>query len=276
MATTRLEKRVLALGRAIVRAFESTEAKIAAIVSVALSEHTTVRNYRTRQVEVTALLLALDSQVSREAPAVIEQAFDIGKQISDNERWTRKYEADQNFNAFDREAMRLLSDNLVNTLGEATQTVGRRTDDIFRRIGLRTTLETYAKGEVPSAFNAGALERRLREQGLTAFVDSIGRPWTLERYAKMAIHTVRSEAANQGIANRMLSRGFEIYKISNPEVGCKQCLPYIGHLWAFQEGVTLDGEPVPVADRIPPFHPQCECFLLPSEESVRRRREQFV
>lgn len=221
--------------------------------------------------EVSSVLNTVDAAVRAEVPGFVAEAFDLGQDLSDAHEWTLPFEVDSSFNFHDREAIRILSDNLVAQLGEATTTVGRRMDDVFRRQGLRSALESYAGKQTPSTVNAKTFEQQLRKQGLTAFVDRTGRPWTLQNYSEMAIRTTRAEAANQGVANRMLARGFVLYRISNPEKECKICEPFVGKIWSLVPGVTMNGEEVPVADRLPPYHPRCHCFNLPDQASVEHR-----
>lgn len=267
----RIEERVARLGRDLVARFAEAEARIHAVFTSSVARSPSRGSVRARTSEISSVLAAVDSYVRNEVPSFVEDAFSLGRDLSDAHEWTLPFDVDSSFTYHDREAVDILSDNLLAQLGEATTTVGRRIDDVFRRVGLRSALETYASTQVPSTVNSAAFEAQLRKQGVTAFVDKRNRPWTLHDYAEMAIRTTRAEAANQGVANRMLSRGFVLYRVSNPEKECRICEPYVGKIWSLVPGVVVDGEEVPVADRLAPYHPRCHCFNLPDEASVLHR-----
>lgn len=219
-----------------------------------------------RVAEVKSILAALDVEVKKEAPRIVSIAYDKNRRAALKSPGLELFPEISNFGKLHRDSVNLIADNMVNALGEASQTLGRRTEDAFRRHGLRTSAEQLAR-EQPTAVAAGRLERRLRNDGLTSFVDRAGRRWRLASYAKMVIVTTTAEAQNQAVVNAMLSRGADLVDVKHTNPGHDEddvCLEYDGKTF------SLTGRTPGYAhlDRIPPFHPNCDHFLMPSRAGL--------
>jgi hypothetical protein len=108
--------------------------------------------------------------------------------------------------------------------------VGRRTEDAFRRAGLKQSAQGIAAGETRKAVSE-ALARALVEDGvtdaLTGFVDKAGRRWSLDTYSNMVVRTTTREAATHGQTD-----GYD------------------------------------VIDQLPPFHPNCRHVATPASENL--------
>jgi hypothetical protein len=172
------------------------------------------------------------------------------------------------------QALSALEDSMLGRLRDARQTVGRQINDVFAREQRRAAIEALTGVHGSPGAAAKALERSLRDQGLTAFTDRSGRQWSLDMYSRMATRTVTREAVVQGSIDRMLSHRVDLARVSEHASACKICQPWEGRLVSLTSSVTeYQGEPVAdTADAIPPYHPNCAHSLMPVAVSVDATR----
>lgn len=159
------------------------------------------------------------------------------------------------FSQTDTRAVEILYANLAGQLEDGISAVGRRVDDVFRRATLDETLRGLIAGRGRVAVS-GAIEERLRREGIRAFRDSAGRSWKLSNYARMAARTARREAASWGTLNRLAENGVDLVTISNP-TACPVCRPFLGTF-----SISGTHPSYPQLAHIPPFHPSCTCDLF--------------
>jgi minor capsid protein 2 len=149
-------------------------------------------------------------------------------------------------------------------LREAALTVGRETDDVFRRVGLeQVTLGTAAGLSQPETAKRIAAE--LAEQGVTGLVDKGGRRWKLDVYAAMVARTTQREAATLGTVDRMLQVGLDLVTVSEHAGSCEICKPYEGKTYSLT-GRTEGFERIKV---YPPFHPNCAHVLTAAAANLQ-------
>jgi len=162
-------------------------------------------------------------------------------------------------------ALRALEESMLGRLEDARQTVGRRINDVFARAQRASAIQALAGVNASPQAAARALERNLRAQRVTAFVDRAGRQWDLSAYSRMAMRTVTREAVVQGSIDRMLSHSINLARVSDHNTKCPVCAPWEGRLIALAGDVQeFQGEPVSdTGDGIPPIHPNCEHTLQP-------------
>lgn len=243
--------------RSLIRLLLSSEAEVRSVLTEVLASDAVPRKAQSNKaVQIAAILRALDDQVKPEAKRVVQISYDKAQRAVLKEPKIRAIDPSNGFGRLHQEAVNMLADNLVETLGEASSTLGRRTNDSIRRHGLRTALEQAHSG-TPRGLQTAALKRRLEKDGMTAFVDRRGHQWKLSTYAEMAVRTTTSEAQNQAVINVALSRGLDLVEVDKHEHEADACSPYDGKIFS----LTGRTPGYPVLDRIPPFHPQCEHFL---------------
>lgn len=220
----------------------------------------TLRVRRARIREVRAILDALDKRARPRARKLVRDHFRLGARAATR---TRLFEQESSFGKLNRESLDVLLDNLDSRLDEATSTVGRRVEDVFRKEGLRIAAAKLA-GNTSLAKATDSLVQSLIQEGLTSFEDKLGRRWGLESYAEMAIRTISSEALAHGTRSAMLSRGFDLVDINRTSNPCAMCIPYNGKTF------SLTGKTPGFAalDQLWPFHPRCEHFGLPSPKAA--------
>lgn len=221
---------------------------------------------------VKGLLAELDAQIPREVFPIISIAYDEGEHAALHVPGFDLFPAINDVSAIKRDAVNMLADNVTQRLGEAAQTIGRRTDDVFRRHGLRAAAARALSGEaLPLAYDRDQLVRQLREKGIRSFEDRRGRQWQLSTYAEMVLKTTTSEAQQRAVINTMLSRGLDLVDVkhTNPHHPEDECTPYDGKTFSLTGGTTG----FPTLDKIPPFHPNCDHFLMPSPKAFAARRD---
>lgn len=186
------------------------------------------------------------------------------------------------FNGVSREAVSAIQVSLSQRLDAATQTLGRRVQDVYAKEQRRTALRALLGAEGSPSESAKHLQRSLMASSVkdagTGFVDSAGRRWSLDTYATMATRTVTREAVVQGAVARMASHGILIARVSTHPNACDICQPYEGTLIALGPGAPSEyrGEAVADTGEQPPFHPNCAHSLAPvsvTTDSLRAELE---
>jgi hypothetical protein len=148
------------------------------------------------------------------------------------------------------DALNTLAAALAKPLDDATATVGRRTDDVFREIGLHQTAVGIAAGDERRDISA-AIHQRLIDKGITGYTDSLGRNWKLSTYTNMVARTVTREAVSLGTSNRMKELELDLVTISDDGETDEICAEFAGNTYSLS-GDTTGYEQLPEE---PPFHP---------------------
>lgn len=151
-----------------------------------------------------------------------------------------------------QDAAEVLYGNLRDRMTDAVGFVGRRSDDVFRRVALAETMQKLIQGRTVGR-TAAAIEGQLAERGVKAFRDSRGAEWDLGSYARMVARTTTREATSMGTLNRLAENGIELVRISRHANSCDICKKFEGRIFS----MTGRHEEYPRLDEIPPFHPNC-------------------
>jgi uncharacterized protein with gpF-like domain len=165
---------------------------------------------------------------------------------------------------FHSEAVNALADSLTTKLDAAITHVGRRADDVFRREGLRQTTLGMLQGQGAQE-TAAQLASTLADQGVKAFIDSAGRSWGLDTYARMAIRTTGREAVTAGTKNRLAEAGLDLVTWTAAwDADDDPCQSNDGQTFSMS-GSSSD---YPALTDEPPAHPNCRCVLTPAAENL--------
>ena len=128
-------------------------------------------------------------------------------------------------------AIDVLAQNMSANLRDATQFVGRQTQDMFRRVGIEATAQKYAAGATVRDMKKEVI-RRLVDQGQTALIDRAGRRWRLDSYASMVARTTTREAASVATLNTCREFGLDLVQISQHYPTCPLCAPIQGKVYS--------------------------------------------
>ena len=146
---------------------------------------------------------------------------------------------------------------------------------------LRATMDAYREVVAKASGQTllGTLTRRQAAQsaldafakrGITGFIDSSGRGWTMESYAEMAVRTATAHAAVAAHVDRLQAFGQDLVIVSDAPQECDLCRFWEGKVLSLSGGTigTIDGSGgVRVAGTLPEataaglFHPGCRHSL---------------
>jgi len=208
----------------------------------------------------------------------IPRAYSIGLQFADlgirNVRRAginlRRREREV-FSQVHREAVAAIVEEMLRTTDLALAQMGRRVDDLFRRIGIEEVAKGIVEGKARIEVSRQIKERLLRE-GRPVFLDRRGRVWDLDRYSEMVARTTTREAMTQGTINRLREHGIQLAQVSAHQAR-DFCIYYENVI------VSIGPEPHPVYPPIsaigggPPFHPNCVHVLTPFVERLATEEE---
>jgi hypothetical protein len=245
--------------------FAALELQLSDLVQEALVSQRldTVQDRRRFQREAQRLIGGLRDDFRKRARGVLEAAYGEGVKLA----------GARPPGAIQRATLDTIVENASLSLHSALDTVGRRVDDTFRRVGLEQASRQLHR-ELPEHAAADIMRRDLRKRGLTGFVDRAGRRWRLSTYSRMVIRTTTSEAANRGVADAVTAVGRDLVRVSRPD----------GHVCTHHpndprnpcralEGkvLSLTGRTpgYPVLKSLPPFHGNCGHKIAPAPEAVR-------
>ncbi len=175
------------------------------------------------------------------------------------------------FSQVHREAAQAIVEELLRTTDFALAQIGRRVNDVFRRVGVEEVARGIAEGKTRIEVSRQIRERLLRE-GRPYFADALGRQWDLDRYAEMVARTTTREAMTQGTINRLREHGVLLAQVSAHNAA-DFCIYYENVI------VSIGEEPHPVYPPIsaigggPPFHPNCVHVLTPFVERLATDEE---
>ena len=160
--------------------------------------------------------------------------------------------------------------------------IGRRENDVVRRVGLELVSNMEATGKSTAA-TVPEFVKILQREGVTAFVDKAGRNWSLHTYASMVTRTTSRQA--EVLAVLTADPEHDLYKISSHGTTCALCAPYEGRVYS-KSGTDPDFPPLAAAfGKIDPagpddltntwlnIHPNCLHVLMPWTPAGRSEKE---
>ena len=209
--------------------------------------------------ETKATLAQLDQYVDRwieqYVPAAYSEGWDRGLDstlyaVPDSLRGQVQY---SQFAQLHRQAIEVMAYNMQEAVKAATATMGRKVDDVFRRVGLEQTMARLFTGETVRD-SAGAMKERLILSGLDSFKDKAGRVWRLDNYCSMVARTTTREATTLGTLNRARAGGYHLIRMSEHQPTCGHCAPLQGIVYS----LDLKDKRYPMwQDDFCPVHPRC-------------------
>src|ERR1035437_1951419 len=77
---------------------------------------------------------------------------------------------------------------------------------------------------------------KFADQGITGFVDTAGRNWSLSAYSEMATRTAVGHAAIDGHLETLMANGVDLVIVSDSPGECPLCAPWQGELLTLGAG----------------------------------------
>lgn len=230
--------------------------------------------WRRRSLMVHNELRDIRHQLLRRTPDVIKTAYEYGHDIAHvTTDGLDEPTAAQNFGSgLNKRAIALLAAGLNEKLDMALVTVGRRSDDAFRKAGLRAAAY-HAVAGTDMLTAARHMELMLKRDSIRAFTDKAGHEWALNTYTKMVIRTTTREAVTQGTFNGLQATGHDLYQVSHHINACDLCMNYDGKTFLMPgvdvsryTGTYKEAPDVPSGyGNLPPYHPQCKHVIAPAK-----------
>ncbi len=234
------------------------------VLSVKTKGKGTRAYYRKLGADVNNILLDLQRASREYAGKVIPREFYYGVKMANDglAKLGVHLGGGQAFAKVHQSAVTVLADNLYDNLNEALTTVGRRVNDAYRKAQLEQMIEKETTGQTVKQASE-AFVKRMEEQGISAFRDSLGRVWQMDRYAEMVVRTVTKEAGNSGLLTQLQLLGYDLVKMSSHRSPCPICAPLEGRVYS----ITGATEGYPRLDNAygeyANIHPNCKHVLVP-------------
>lgn len=122
------------------------------------------------------------------------------------------------FAVVNQEAIKALTDDVALSFATAIRGVSRSANNLLSDVLKQQLNFIIAEGKLSGdarTLISNNLKQRLEQSGFSALTDRSGRQWSLENYTRMLARTKAVEARNQGLANRMLSQGFDLVQVTD-------------------------------------------------------------
>ena len=117
----------------------------------------------------------------------------------------------------------------IQTTWQESVKIARLESDVFRTATLEGLTESEATGS-GLGYAQEIFRQKMKEDGITAFVDRSGRKWSLESYATMATRTTGRQATALGTL--LADEEHDLYRISAHGSTCPVCAPLEGRVYS--------------------------------------------
>lgn len=243
---------------------------------------------------VQEILTRMTTEADEYVPKMIESYFYTAEQIASA---AGGYSNAMSLTVAQTSIVEQLVNNLLADIDDAAETafksaekylyVGRKEDDIFRKLALELTANKEA-GVASRQTVQNMMAAELNAKGVTAFVDKAGREWSLESYCSMATRTTGRQAQ---VAAALTADDWDLWEIVKIGSTCPLCSAYEGRVYS-KSGTDPDYPPLAMAfGKIDPagsndlsntwlnLHPNCEHSLIryttagKSEKQIERMKE---
>ena len=243
---------------------------------------------------VQEILTRMTTEADEYVPKMIESYFYTAEQIASA---AGGYSNAMSLTVAQTSIVEQLVNNLLADIDDAAQTafksaenylnVGRKEDDLFRKLALELTANKEA-GVASRQTVQYMMAAELNAKGVTAFVDKAGREWSLESYCSMATRTTGRQAQ---VAAALTADDWDLWEIVKIGSTCPLCSAYEGRVYS-KSGTDPDYPPLAMAfGKIDPagsndlsntwlnLHPNCLHSLIryttagKSEKQIERIKE---
>ena len=198
---------------------------------------------------VQEILTRMTTEADEYVPKMIESYFYTAEQIASA---AGGYSNAMSLTVAQTSIVEQLVNNLLADIDDAAETafksaenylnVGRKEDDIFRKLALELTANKEA-GVASRQTVQNMMAAELNAKGVTAFVDKAGREWSLESYCSMATRTTGRQAQ---VAAALTADDWDLWQISKIGSTCPLCSVYEGRVYS-KSGTDPDYPPLYMA-----------------------------
>lgn len=230
------------LGHVAAEVYARLEAEAAARVAALLSEGMEVpddlllrqRTLRDLQAAARGLLGRIDPDMAAD---IVRIAAEAGSRAAlEQLRMLPTFDPDSLLNASSSTAINALVLDLTNRLQALEQRILRYPQDAYQRI-IAATTPTILSGMGTGLQAQQRAVARFLAEGITGFVDTSGRSWTIGTYAEMATRTAALRAWSDAGIGTMQAAGINLVSVVAGDTACEKCGRWVGRI------LSTDGTP---------------------------------
>lgn len=176
----------------------------------------------------------------------------------------------KNFAVINAEAIKALTDEVALAFAQSITAISRNSRGLLSTAIKQQLNFTIAQGRLTGEARktiSNNIKKVLEENGITSLTDKAGKNWTFDNYSRMLARTKAVEARNQGLANRMLTSGYDLVQVSNHRTDHQACQQFEGKILSLT-GETPTGTILPGGFKVVAtleqarsqglFHPNCK------------------
>ena len=135
------------------------------------------------------------------------------------------------FSGLNTSQIELITQNANTDLNKAINLVGRRLQDAVREAGVEATAEKLTTGQTVREMQK-ILEKKLKQQSLTAVEYANGRKMPIQNYAETVSRSTTAETQNKAKTVQGQEWGYDLVRFTGHSPTCEVCAMYQGRVYA--------------------------------------------
>ena len=241
----------------LIKLYMRAEKRLINIISTKAVKGQVTDFYRALLKEVKIELMKLQVKTSKLSKDIVEELY-----LEAYEKSLELLEianVKDGFSSLHTDAIKILTENLVNNFSEVNNQVGRKIEDTIRDIGLTNAQLKFATGQTIKE-----LQKELREalvnEGIGGITDKRGRVIPFVVYADLLARSIVAETQNTSILNVAKEYNKDLVKMTEHKTACPVCQRYEVKIYS----ISGKDKRYPKLSTIPGFnkgynniHPRC-------------------
>ena len=135
------------------------------------------------------------------------------------------------FSGLNTSQIELITQNANIDLNKSINIVGRRMQDAVREAGIEATAEKLTTGQTIREMQKN-LEKKLKQQNLTAVEYANGTKMPIEKYAETVARSTTAETQNKAKVIQGQDWGYDLVRFTEHSPTCEVCSMYQGRVYA--------------------------------------------
>lgn len=239
----------------IISIYEQAEKQILEKLSGDLSEWGKAY-FTKRKREIKVILDNLKSANGEFAAKMVPQTYSAGINLVE-----QRFSNNVAFSKIHQSNIERLANNLAKDMNDPVDFIGRRVNDVFRQVSLKSLAQSEVIGE-NRRVAVQKLVDNFTSNGISSFVDGRGAQWNMKVYADMVVRTTSREVAKEGILTRLTERGNDLVEITETGDSCDLCSEWEGQILSIS-GDSTEYDSLDDAEAAGLFHPNCTHVPVP-------------